>query len=297
LDLNTTTIFDSFAGESSLSASTLERRWDLLNQLAEVAPVADRQLGWKAEEYRAHYDYAYDILRNPLFPQVLALTEEEKKRYGVDQDRGACKLGVGMLLARNLLKANAGARFIWVANAYNGGNGVFDNHNAMLDRSPTAGRGSAIPVYMSVPRFERAVASFIEDLEALPGSVAGKTLLDETMIVVAWEFGRTPDMNVSGGRDHWAPCYPGMFIGGGVKPGRIIGRTDEKCASVVDVGWKHRQQPMMDHVASTVYSALGIDYSKKLEDTPSGRAYEYQQTAPLGGPKFIPLSDIEELFV
>ena len=41
---------------------------------------------------------------------------------------------------------------------------------------------------------------------------------------------------------------------------------------------------MMDHVASTIYSALGIDYGKKIADTPSGRAFEYQQTAPLGGP-------------
>ena len=54
---------------------------------------------------------------------------------------------------------------------------------------------------------------------------------------------------------------------------------------------------MMDHVASTIYSALGIDYSKKIEDTPSGRAYEYQQTAPLGGPAFIPRTEIDELFI
>jgi hypothetical protein len=54
---------------------------------------------------------------------------------------------------------------------------------------------------------------------------------------------------------------------------------------------------MMDHMLSTVYSALGIDYSKKISNTPSGRAYEYQQTAPLGGPAFIPRTEIEELFV
>ena len=54
---------------------------------------------------------------------------------------------------------------------------------------------------------------------------------------------------------------------------------------------------MKDHVTSTIYSALGIDYSKKIANTPSGRAYEYQQTAPLGGPSFIPLTEIEELFV
>ncbi len=54
---------------------------------------------------------------------------------------------------------------------------------------------------------------------------------------------------------------------------------------------------MKDHFASTIYSALGIDYGKKIADTPSGRAYEYQQTAPLGGPAFIPRTEIHELYV
>ena len=101
-------------------------------------------------------------------------------------------------------------------------------------------------------------------------------------------------MNSNLGRDHWGACFTNLFMGGGVVPGRVIGRTDGY--KVTDVGWQHRQQPMMDHVVSTIYSALGIDYSKKIEDTPSGRAYEYQHTAPLGGPEFITLTEIEELY-
>ena len=66
---------------------------------------------------------------------------------------------------------------------------------------------------------------------------------------------------------------------------------------IIDMGWNHKEQPMMDHVTSSIYSALGIDYSKVITDTPSGRAYEYQQTAPLGGPSFIPRTEINELFV
>jgi hypothetical protein len=87
-----------------------------------------------------------------------------------------------------------------------------------------------------------------------------------------------------------------MWLGGAVKPG-VVGSTDEKCFKVADNGWKHKEQPMKDHDASTIYSCLGIDYSKKIENTPSGRAYEYQQTAPLGGPAFIPRTDIEDLFI
>src|SRR5438046_1044600 len=85
-------------------------------------------------------------------------------------------------------------------------------------------------------------------------------------------------MNPHGGRDHFVDTYTNMFMGGGVKPGLVIGKTSETGAKVLDIGWKFKEQPMMDHVASTIYSALGIDYSKKIEDTPSGRAYEYQQT-------------------
>jgi len=120
-------------------------------------------------------------------------------------------------------------------------------------------------------------------------------MLDETMIVMGHEFGRNPDMNLNFGRDHWGASFTDMFIGGGVKPGRIIGKTDG--FKSLDHGWSHKEQPMKDHVTATIYSALGIDYSKKIPDTPSGRAYEYQQTAPLGGPAFIPLTDIAELFV
>jgi hypothetical protein len=131
----------------------------------------------------------------------------------------------------------------------------------------------------------------------MPGRAAGKTLFDETLIVVIHEFGRTPDMNPHNGRDHWIEAYTDLFLGGGVKPGRVIGKTDEVGGKVVDNGWRYKQQPMMDHVASTIYSALGIDYSKKIGNTPSGREYEYQQTAPLGGPGFIPLTGIQDLFV
>ena len=75
----------------------------------------------------------------------------------------------------------------------------------------------------------------------------------------------------------------------------LFGKTDSYKS--IDHGWGYKQQPMKDHVTATIYSVLGIDYSKKITNTPSGRAYEYQQAAPLGGPAFIPLTEIEELFV
>jgi len=297
LDINTSSVFDSFGGgdDSDAISATLAERWEGLGRLSEVSPRGKAPMGGKADEYKAHYEYAFKILMDPRFKKVLALTDQEKKRYGVDKDRGISKIGLELLLTRNILAADAGARFIWVANAYNGGNGSFDNHDQLYGRGAAAPKGQQLSIYESGPRLDSAFGSLIEDLSAMPGKEPGKTLLDETLIVLAHEFGRNPEMNSNGGRDHWGPCYTNLYIGGGVKPGRIVGKTDGY--KVLDLGWKFKEQPMKDHEVSTIYSALGIDYSKKIIDTPSGRAYEYQQTAPLGGPAFIPLTEIESLFV
>ncbi len=298
LDLNTANVFDSFGGDEGDSAanSVLAKRWEGLGRLSEVSPVGKEPIGGKADEYPAHYEYAFKILMDPRFKKVLSLSDQDKVRYGVPKDKGAAKLGLAMLLARNVLAADAGARLLWVTNSYNGGNGSFDNHVGLYGRGAAAPKGAQLSIYESGPRFDAALSSLVEDLSKTPGKVPGKTLLDETMIVLLHEFGRTPDMNPAGGRDHWGKGFTNLFLGGGVKPGRVVGKTDETGSKVIDVGWKYKEQPMMDHVTSTIYSSLGIDYSKKITNTPSGRAYEYQQTAPLGGPAFIPQTEIAELF-
>jgi hypothetical protein len=296
LDINTASVFDAFGGgedDSSAKNSVLAERWETLGRMSEVSPSAG--IGGKAGEYKAHYEYAYKVLTDPRFKKVLSLTDEDKARYGVPNDRGTSKIGLAFLLARNALAADAGARFLWVTNAYNGGNGPADNHDRLYGRGIMAPRGAQLSIYESGPRLDAAFSSFVEDLSKMPGKEPGKTMLDETMICMVHEFGRNPEMNTNGGRDHWGACFTNLFLGGGVKPGRVIGKTDGY--KVTDVGWKYKEQPWMDHVVSTIMTAFGIDWSKKIEDTPSGRAYEYQQTAPLGGASFIPLSPIDELFV
>jgi uncharacterized protein DUF1501 len=292
LDLNTSNIFDTFGNESGVAQSLLEKRFGGLTRLTEVSPA--RGVGEKADEYEADYAYAYKLLMDPRFKKMLGITDEEKKRYGVDKDPGAAKIGLALLLARNTLAADAGARFIWVSNSYRGGNGSFDNHNNLYGRGALAPKNEQLSIYESCPRLDMAFGNFIEDLSMMPGKEPGKKMLDETMVVLMHEFGRTPDMNSVGGRDHYGLIYTDLYMGGGVKPGRVIGKTNNY--KLLDVGWDHKEQPMKDHLASTIYSALGIDYSKKIVDTPSGRAYEYQQTAPLGGPAFIPRTEIHELF-
>ena len=136
LDINTSSVFDSFGGgagadESDATESVLAERWEVLGRLSEVSPRGRAPIGGKADEYKAHYEYAFKILMDPRFKKVLAVTEEEKSRYGVPKDPGISKIGLAMLLTRNILAADAGARFLWVANSYNGGNGSFDNHDQL----------------------------------------------------------------------------------------------------------------------------------------------------------------------
>ena len=237
-------VFESFGGTPEVgdgsgglsSNELLERRYRVLARMSEVSPVEGAPIGGKADEYLPHYEYAYNMLRDARFREVLDLTEEEKIRYRVDKDPGIAKIGNSLLLARNVLAADAGARFLWVANSYNGGNGSFDNHDQLYGRGVNAPRGAQLSIYESGPRFDSALGSFVEDLMKMPGKEPGKTLWDETMIVIAHEFGRNPEMNSNAGRDHWGFCFTNLFMGGGVKPGRIIGKTDGY--RVTDVGWK-----------------------------------------------------------
>ena len=295
LDINTGSVFDAFGGsegDATAKNSVLAERWEVLGRMSEVSPSGG--IGGKANEYKAHYEYAFKILTDARFKKVLNISEQDKIRYGVPKDKGAAKIGLAMLLARNILAADAGARFLWVANTYNGGNGPADNHDRLYGRGALAPKGAILSIYESGPRLDSAFGNLVEDLSKMPGKQPGKTMLDETMICMIHEFGRNPEMNSNFGRDHWGACFANLFMGGGIKPGLVIGKTDGY--KVTDVGWQFKQQPMMDHAVSTIYSALGIDWSKKIVDTASGRAYEYQQTAPLGGPAFIPQTPIEEVF-
>ncbi|MEO8585998.1 MAG: DUF1501 domain-containing protein, partial [Acidobacteriota bacterium] len=113
------------------------------------------------------------------------------------------------------------------------------------------------------------------DLKAAPGSATGKSLFDETLVVVAGEFGRTVGaLNGQAGRDHYANNTV-LFAGGGVKGGQVIGATDATGATITDSGVSGRSELRVEDVACTVYSALGIDWTIERHDDPLGRGFEY----------------------
>src|SRR5947207_1950681 len=106
-----------------------------------------------------------------------------------------------------------------------------------------------------MPGFDRALAGLIADLEQ-------RGQLDDTLVLVLSEHGRTPRLNNArgGGRDHWSEAYTCLFAGGGVAKGRVIGRTDRHAATVTE-----RPVSPKD-ILGTVYHLLGIDPETELID-------------------------------
>jgi hypothetical protein len=96
------------------------------------------------------------------------------------------------------------------------------------------------------------------------------------------------------GREHYMHVHSGMFAGGGVRRGAVIGKTDEHGGKIVDYGWSADRPIYMEDVACTIYSALGIDWTKIIENTPSGRAFHYVE--PASSTKYVNFKPAQEIF-
>ena len=108
-----------------------------------------------------------------------------------------------------------------------------------------------------LPHFDQTFTALLHDL-----SVRG--LLDETLVVVMSEMGRTPRVNGNAGRDHWTHCYGMWFAGGGIRGGTVVGESDAQAAYVKD-------RPISPaDVCCTIYDRLGIDPDMTVPDR-SGR--------------------------
>ena len=139
------------------------------------------------------------------------------------------------------------------------------------------------------------MSNLLEDL-ATRKRPDGRSLLEETLVISAGEFGRTPGVITAGlkGRDHYQYAFSGLFAGGGVKGGQVIGKTNEDGSKVIDPGWGAKRSIYMEDIATTIYSAMGIDWRKKITGTPSGRDFYYIE--PFAAQQMIVSREIEPLF-
>ena len=256
----------------------LEERWRLLSQLRETSRI--RNAGY-SREISAFEDFsgtAKKLLTDSRWPTAFQIKEEDRKRYG------NTSVGLSCALARNVLAQDAGTRYIHIC--HNG----WDHHRRIWDRTIDDNH------YKLISEADPALATLIEDLAALPAKTKpGKTLLDETLVIMMGEFGRTPGpLNHIKGRDHHKYCFPAMFAGAGVKGGSVIGASDAEGRHCADTGWERKEQPRIENVMATMYSALGIDWSKEVRNTPSGRTYVYVD--PLGANGHIPTNELSAIY-
>jgi hypothetical protein len=250
-----------------------ERRWEFLQKLAGAQSSNSLEGNRFFQDFDAYYRGAHAMMESPEIARILQVQADERQRYG------GSRLGEACVLARNLVKADAGTQFIMISHF------GWDLHRKIYDKEGH---------YKLCRELDLALAGLLSDLEA-NRTKDGKTLLEKTLICCLGEFGRTPGpLTVNDGRDHHKDAFCGVFAGAGARGGKIIGATDELGAKVVDPGW-HKKRPIyIEDVAATIYSVMGIDWTKRIVDTPSGRAFEYIENQ--SGTDFIYPEEISELF-
>ena len=217
-------------------------------------------------DHGAFYAAAKKLVYDPTVAAVFRFTGEENSRYG------DTNLGRACLVARNAMRAKAGTSFV------NIDHGGWDTHQSMFERGYT---GS---MYQLNNQLDTAMGQLVDDLKQ-SGDLA------TTLIVIMGEFGRSPgQLNQRGGRDHHRYAMSVAMLGGGVRGGRAIGETDREGGQIITPGWSANRPIYLEDIAATIYSALGINWTKSITDTPSGRRFEYVPYADQG--RFQPVNEV-----
>lgn len=209
----------------------VDRRLDLLGELEQgFAGVYQSPI---SADHETVYRRAVQLMRTEK-TAAFDLTKEPASRR---EAYGTSAFGQSCLMARRLIEA--GVQFVEV------GIGGWDTH---FENNEAVRKLSA--------QVDPAMSTLIDDLRE-------RGLLDRTLVVWMGEFGRTPKFKGKG-RDHYARAWSTLLMGGGIKAGQVVGRTDKFGATVED-----RPVSVGDFMA-TICEVLGIDYRKEY-DTPGGR--------------------------
>ncbi len=205
----------------------MEARKSLLN--AVDTHFKELENGDALDAMDSYYQRAYAMISSQTAREafnVAAEPDDIRDRYG----RSA--MGQRLLLARRLVEG--GARFVTVVD------GGWDHHQHIKNAMST-----------NVPPLDQGLAALVADLDS-------RGLLNQTMIVLTTEFGRTVRINKDGGRDHWPKAFSVMLAGGGIKGGVIYGKTDAYGSEPTD-------SPVGPaDIAATIFTQLGIDPTRKL---------------------------------
>ena len=224
-----------------LSVSRLASRRDLLQEFDQQRRQLDQlaeQVGYSAQQQRA-----FRLLTSGKLAQAFDLHREDDR---LRDQYGRHNWGQSLLLARRLIQAG-----IPMVQVNLGPAGVWDTHKDNFSGLKTR----------LLPPFDAGLSALLDDLY-------DSGAIEDTLVIVISEFGRTPKiggfvktiLSSPTGREHWGSCFHALFAGGGVKPGNIVGESDQYAAYC-------KTQPFHpSDVGATVYAALGVDPQAEIQD-------------------------------
>jgi uncharacterized protein (DUF1501 family) len=208
---------------STADRTRLDRRYAMLADLENYQRNVESAGPVKARD--EFYEKAHSIITSPAAKKAFDIEAEPAK---VRERFGSTMLGQQCLLARRLVEA--GVQFVTVTNG--GWDTHANNFKSLKDRL--------------LPPLDRGLSALLEDLSA-------RGELDETLVVWFGDFGRTPKINPSAGRDHWATAGCALMAGGGLKVGQVVGRTNDLGEFVTD-------SPVTPaDLAATIYTVMGVN--------------------------------------
>ena len=194
---------------------------------------------YKLKKVDAYSDMYADAVRLMKSGDLKAFDVNEEPK-SVREAYGDDSFGQGVLLARRLVERHV--RFVEVQL------GGWDTHQTNFVRAPER---AAI--------LDQALSSLLDDLNK-------RGMLEETLVVVATEFGRTPNINVNDGRDHYPKAFSGMLAGGGIRGGQVWGKTDPEGREVIE------QRVEIPDFNATIAYALGLPLDE-IVYSPSSRPF------------------------
>jgi hypothetical protein len=231
-----------------VNQTRLAAREGLLKLLQKQDAVLQKTGGSDLDQFRGQ---ALQMIASPKVREAFALEREPPR---LRDHYGRNEYGESFLLARRLVESGVKVvSVIWLYIMPNGGvANVWDNHGGTGGLGGITGYAMLKEKYC-LPPLDRALA-------ALLGDLSDRGMLDRTLVAVAGEFGRTPKINKDAGRDHWGAAQTALLTGGGVRGGRVYGKTDKIAAYPTD-------NPVSpDDFLATIYHAMGVDPAAMIPD-------------------------------
>jgi hypothetical protein len=242
---------------ANTSASRLDARRTLLDQLDQIQRRTETR---STQMHDSSYERAFRLLTSQRAKDAFDLNKEPDRlrdRYGRNTFGQSC------LMARRLIEG--GVRYVTVNH--------FDTVFGLTCWDMHADGGGLNNTYLDYerhlcPQFDWAFTALIEDLEQ-------RGLLQETVVAVLSEFGRTPQVNGRGGRDHYPQAWTNFLCGGNIRGGQVVGATDRIGSRPIDSPIEPPQ------ILATIYHGMGIDLDNTMMPGPGERPIRLVEAEPI----------------